>query len=104
LARNAALEQAALAHSLDQAQMGQMSHTGSDGSDAGIRISRTGLSFGTWGENVAAGYGSAGSVVEGWMNSPGHRANILNAAFTQIGVAVAYGADGTPYWTMVLAG
>ena len=84
--------------------MGQMTHTGSDGSDAGTRIGRAGYSAGTWGENVAAGYGSASSVVDGWMNSSGHRANILNGAFTQIGVAVAYSADGTAYWTMVLAG
>lgn len=83
--------------------MRQMTHTGSDGSDAGTRISRAGYAAGTWGENVAAGFGSADSVVEGWMNSSGHRANILNGAYTQIGVAVAYSADGTPYWTMVLA-
>jgi uncharacterized protein YkwD len=41
-------------------------------------------------------------VMKGWMNSAGHKANILGN-YTQIGVAVAYSADGTPYWTMDLA-
>jgi uncharacterized protein YkwD len=104
LAENSALASAALAHSIDQATMRTMTHTGSDGSNAGTRIARAGFSAGAWGENVAAGYGSAASVVAGWMGSPGHRDNILNGAFTQIGVAVAYSDDGTPYWTMVLAG
>lgn len=81
-----------------------MTHTGSNGSSAGDRIRANGGSFRTWGENVAAGFGSANGVVNGWMNSSGHRANILNPAFTQIGVAVSYAADGTPYWTMVLSG
>ena len=80
-----------------------MTHTGSDGSNAGDRIARAGFSAGTWGENVAAGYATAASVVDGWMNSSGHRANILDPSFTHIGVAVANAAEGTPYWTMVLA-
>jgi uncharacterized protein YkwD len=84
--------------------MQTMTHTGSDGSNAGTRIARAGFAAGAWGENVAAGYGSAASVVTGWMGSTGHRENILNGAFTQIGVGYALGSDGTPYWTMVLAG
>lgn len=81
-----------------------MSHTGSDGSNAGARLRANGGSFSTWAENVAAGYGSAAGVVDGWMNSSGHRANILNPSMTQIGVAAATAADGTTYWTMVLSG
>jgi uncharacterized protein YkwD len=98
-----ALNRAALAHSTDQAAMHTMSHTGSDGSNAGTRIARAGFAATTWGENVAAGYTSAGGVVGGWMGSSGHRANILNPAFTHIGVAFAQASDGTLYWTMVLA-
>jgi uncharacterized protein YkwD len=98
------LNTAAAVHSADQAARNQMTHTGSDGSNAGDRISAAGYQAGTWGENVAAGYTSASSVVAGWMGSSGHRANILNPAFTQIGVASATAADGTRYWTMVLAG
>jgi uncharacterized protein YkwD len=101
---NGALNSAAAAHSADQAARNQMTHTGSDGSDAGDRIRAAGYQPSTWGENVAAGYTSASSVVAGWMGSSGHRANILNPAFTEIGVASATAADGTRYWTMVLAG
>lgn len=95
---------AAAQHSADQAERNSTGHTGSDGSSAGDRVRANGGSFGTWGENVAAGYDSAYEVVEGWMNSPGHRRNILNPSFTRIGVAAATSADGTLYWTMVLTG
>lgn len=98
-----ALQAAALGHSRDQAQMNRMTHRGSDGSDAGTRIERAGYAPRTWGENVAAGYRTAVAVTDGWMASPGHRANILHDWFTLIGVAVAYSDDGVPYWTMVLA-
>jgi uncharacterized protein YkwD len=103
LTAHSAVEQAALIHSIDQARMNQMSHTGSDGSNGGTRLTRAGYTWSTWGENVAAGYGSASSVVAGWMGSSGHRANIVNPSFVHVGVAVAYAADGTPYWTMLLA-
>ena len=104
LSANGALNNAAAAHSADQAARNQMTHTGSNGSNAGDRIRAAGYSPGTWGENIAAGYSSSSSVVAGWMASSGHRANILNPAFTQIGVASATAANGTRYWTMVLAG
>jgi uncharacterized protein YkwD len=104
LSANAALNSAAAAHSADQAARNLMTHTGSNGSNAGDRIRAAGYQPSTWGENVAAGYSSASSVVAGWMGSSGHRANILNPAFTQIGVASATSANGTRYWTMVLAG
>jgi uncharacterized protein YkwD len=104
LSTSSALTNAAAQHSADQAGRNSMSHTGSNGSNAGDRISANGGSFSTWAENVAAGYGSASGVVDGWMNSSGHRQNILNPAMTHIGVAVADAADGTPYWTMVLTG
>lgn len=99
---NGALTAAAAAHSKDQAAHNTMTHTGSNGSTLGQRITAAGFGWRTIGENVAMGYGSADSVMNGWMNSPGHRANILKADFTSIGVAVAYAADGTPYWTMDL--
>jgi uncharacterized protein YkwD len=94
---------AAMAHSEDMAARGQMSHTGSDGSDAGTRLTRAGFTWQTWGENIAAGQRTAQEVVTAWMNSSGHRAIILGSAFTTIGVGVAIAPDGTRYWTMVLA-
>ncbi|MFC7528144.1 CAP domain-containing protein [Actinoplanes sp. GCM10030250] len=53
------------------------------------------------GENIAWGYRSANEVVDAWMESPGHRANILNCGAKSIGAGVAYAADGTPYYTQV---
>ena len=99
---NGLLANAAQAHSADQAAANTMSHIGTDGSNPGDRITRAGYRFSAWGENVAAGYGDAASVMNGWMNSSGHRANILNGNFTEIGIGLAYSANGTPYWTMVL--
>lgn len=55
------------------------------------------------GENVAMGYRTAAAMHEGWMNSPGHRANILNAAFTHIGIGWAVDANGRPYGTQLFA-
>ena len=60
-----------------------------------------GLSFRTAGENIAKGYTTPQAVVNGWMNSSGHRANILNASYTQIGVG--YVAQGN-YWTQMFIG
>ena len=102
LAVDGLLNNAAQGHSNDQAAADKMSHTGTDGSNPGDRIARAGYGFSAWGENVAAGYPDAASAMNGWMNSPGHRANILNGNFTQIGVGLASAADGTTYWTMTL--
>lgn len=64
-------------------------------------MKRFGVSYRTAGENIAMGYRTAKSVVDGWMNSPGHRANILNKSFTKIGVG--YVADGN-YCTQMFIG
>ena len=101
--KNADLMSAAQAHSRDQAAMRRLSHTGSDGSDPGQRISRTGYRWSTWAENIAAGQPSARDVMSAWMGSDLHRANILSRSMVHIGVGLAYARDGTPYWTMVLA-
>lgn len=58
-----------------------------------------GLKFSAAGENIAYGQRSPQEVVTAWMNSPGHRANILSTAYTQIGVGAAKKSDGTLYWT-----
>jgi uncharacterized protein YkwD len=100
---DAAVTRAAETHSADQAAMRRMSHTGSDGSNAGQRLTRVGYAWRAWGENVAAGQRSAPDVTDAWLGSPGHRANMLDPMFEHIGVAVAYDASGVPYWTMVLA-
>ena len=102
VAINGALSSAAARHSKDQAATHTMTHAGSDGSTMAQRCSAAGYGWRGLAENVAAGQGSADSVMSAWMGSAPHRANILNASYAHIGVAVAYAADGTPYWTMDL--
>lgn len=58
-----------------------------------------GISFTAAGENIAYGQPTAQSVMDAWMNSPGHRANILNSSYTQIGVGAVKNSNGTIYWT-----
>ncbi|MCP4398531.1 MAG: hypothetical protein GY801_14700 [bacterium] len=93
---------AARRHSDDMAQNNFMSHTGSDGSSPWDRLADAGYQYYTAGENVAAGYSSPNSVATGWMNSSGHRANILNPNFCEIGAGYAYGANSSygHYWTL----
>ena len=59
-----------------------------------------GISYRYAGENIAKGYRSAESVMNGWMNSSGHRANILNVNFGKIGVGYVE-TNGTTYWTQM---
>lgn len=101
LSFNGDLVASARAHSADMAAQDYFNHTALDGSSPGDRIAATGYDANSWGENIAAGYATPESVVEGWMNSPGHRANILNSNFCDIGVGYAYDGDSTygHYWT-----
>jgi uncharacterized protein YkwD len=59
-----------------------------------------GVSYTAAGENIASGQTSAQSVMDTWMNSPGHAANILNSNFTEIGVGYSYN-NGRPIWTQL---
>lgn len=88
---------AAQAHSNDMARNRFMGHRGSDGSSPFDRIRRYGYNFRAAGENVAAGHNSAQAVMSGWMNSSGHRKNILNPNFRDIGIG--YARSDRPYWT-----
>jgi len=99
------LNDAAQAHTERQAADGQIYHQDPrDGSSPGDRISRAGYEFSTWGENVAAGYPSAAAVMDGWMKSEGHCKNILNPAFTEMGVGyVTGGAVYNQFWSQVFA-
>lgn len=60
-----------------------------------------GISYRSAGENIAKGQTSPQAVMNAWMNSSGHRANILNANYTQIGVGLAKSKNGTYYWTQM---
>lgn len=79
------LGQAAQSYAEDLATQNFFSHTGKDGSTFGSRIGATGYRYSAAGENLAAGHTDALSVFQGWMNSEGHRANILNERFTEVG-------------------
>ncbi|WP_010236570.1 SafA/ExsA family spore coat assembly protein [Clostridium arbusti] len=60
-----------------------------------------GIKFSAAGENIAMGQRTPAEVVNAWMNSPGHRANILNPSYTQLGVGLAKDSKGTCYWTQM---
>ncbi len=109
LSLDARLSRAALTHSIDMLNASRMSHSGSDGSDPGQRISRAGYAWRSYRENVGAGYQDLRQAMAGWMSSPGHRDNILAPDVTQIGLGFAAGPGMMPgnvprlFWTMKLA-
>ncbi|MER7952214.1 CAP domain-containing protein [Streptomyces sp. NPDC096079] len=91
------LRAAAQGHADDMAARDYYEHHSPDGRDAGDRISGAGYAWSTWGENIHRGPRTPERAMEDWMNSPGHRANILNCAFRDIGVGVTLAANG-PWW------
>ena len=102
---NPALAKAARSHSKDMAGRNRLDHKGSGKLTVEKRVGRAGYTWRAVGENVAGGLQSSEAVVSGWLQSPGHCANILESAFTEIGAACAQSATsryGT-YWTLVLA-
>ena len=103
---DAALNSSAQATSQDMADHNFFSHTGSDGSEAGQRMARAGYGpLYAYGENIAAGQPSPEEVFAAWMNSEGHRSNILCPYFQNIGVGYAHrdGSTYVHYWTQHFA-
>ncbi|KAA0940539.1 CAP domain-containing protein [Streptomyces apricus] len=101
LADDPLLTRAAQAHSTDMVARAFYSHTSPDGSEPWHRAAAAGSSRRTIGENIACGQRSPAEVVRGWMDSPGHRANILKPAFTHLGVGFAGGGPAGTYWTQL---
>jgi hypothetical protein len=101
---SSALTSVALLHAQDMAQQRIMDHRGSDGSQPGERLTRSGYSWRTVGENVAAGQPNAIEVVESWLASPGHCTAIMEPRFREMGVAFAL-VSGNPaiYWAQTFA-
>lgn len=95
------LTEAAQAHSQDQANHRNLSHSGSDGSEVGDRAARAGYDSTFVGENVAHNYPTVQALFSGWMNSSGHRDNILSPNYRHMGLGVAYSESNEPYWTQV---
>ena len=92
---------AARVHSLDMGTANYFSHTNLQGHGPGWRLNQAGYSGGGWGENIGAGYPSPAAVVQGWLDSDGHCANMLNPGFSRLGVGYAsvQGSSYGAYWT-----
>ncbi|MBN6054304.1 CAP domain-containing protein [Nonomuraea sp. RK-328] len=98
------LRKAAFDHSADMAAQNYFSHTSKDGRTFMDRIRGAGFTGGTgWAENIAMGQPTPASVVQAWMNSSGHKANIMNCKYTLIGVGAAKNSKGQIYWTQDFA-
>jgi uncharacterized protein YkwD len=100
---NIKLDRAALNHSDDMARHGRMTHRGTDGTSVAERATRAGYQWAKVGENVAAGTPAVEDVIQGWLRSPEHCANVMNPDFTQMGIAYAVNVESEDgiYWTQV---
>lgn len=101
LAHDGRLAEAAQAYSADMAARAFYSHTSPEGLAPWDRAAASGAPHRGIGENIACGQRTPSEVVEGWMNSPGHRANILKPDFTHLGVGYAGGGPAGTYWTQL---
>jgi uncharacterized protein YkwD len=101
LVNDAAIARVATFRSADMVARNYFAHTDPDGHDPFWHLRDAGISYRAAGENIAMGYATPEAVVTGWMNSSGHRANILNASFGKLGVGLARNAKGQIYWTQL---
>ena len=102
LTLNNQLGQAAQNHTNDMVSKSYFSHTSPSGGTMASRVNATGYRYSAIGENIAAGNSTANATMIQWMNSPGHRANILNPKFRELGVGFAPSNDQYRYyWTQV---
>ena len=100
LVEDSALSEAAAVRAREIAR--SFSHTRPSGGSFSSALSESGVSYLRAGENIASGQKSASEVVNAWMNSPGHRANILNSSYSRIGSA-SVNVGGTLYWVQLFA-
>lgn len=87
--------------SKDMADNNYFGHQSPTYGSAGNMLSQFGIDWSAWGENIASGQRTPEAVVTAWMNSSGHRANILSSNFSRIGVGYVTNSNGTPYWTQI---
>ena len=104
LSFNTQLSNVATLKSQDKINKNYFSHTSPTYGSPFDMMKQFNISYKTAGENIAKGQKSPEEVVTAWMNSQGHRENILNANFTDIGVGVAKSSNGTLYWTQMFIG
>lgn len=96
------LARAALAHACDNARRQSYTHRGGDGSTLTLRLGRVKYPFRAAAENTGWGFRSAASALRWWMNSPPHRANLMNPALRDIGIGISRGGDEKLYWVLDL--
>lgn len=101
LKANWELSRVARYKSTDMRDKNYFSHTSPTYGSPFTMIKSFGLSYRSAGENIAAGQTTPAQVVQAWMNSEGHRANILNSGYTEIGVGYAEGGSKRYYWTQM---
>jgi len=100
---NETLEKAAARHAADMAANDYFSHTGRDGATPAQRVARAGYRYRMTGENIASGQVSPEAAIAGWIKSPGHCANLMNGAYTEMGVSFSVNAASTMgvYWVQL---
>ena len=102
LSINRSVEAAALVRAKETEK--SFSHTRPDGRNFSTAMTEKGVSYRTSGENIAWGQRTPEQVMNGWMNSSGHRANILSSKYTSIGVGFYRASSGKTYWTQLFIG
>ncbi len=108
---NASLTAAARLHAGNMAEKNFFSHNGKDGKSFASRIRNEGYRYAQAAENIAAGHPTPDRAVQAWLDSPGHRRNIMNCKFRDTGIAMVYQPDDKPlrgksaglryYWVQV---
>ena len=98
---NRQLGQAAMVHACDMQVRDFFDHRGSDGSNAQRRVRTAGYDDCIVAENIAWGYPRVEQIITGWLNSPGHRRNMLHPRIEEFGVGITQGPNG-PYWVLVV--
>lgn len=101
LKANWELSRVARLKSQDMANKGYFSHQSPTYGSPFNMMENFGIRFSSAGENIAYGQKTPAQVMTAWMNSPGHRANILSPSYTEIGVGLARNKNGVPYWTQM---
>jgi len=101
LTLDTAISNIARMKSKDMATNNYFAHQSPTYGSAGDMLTKYGIKWSAWGENIASGQRTPQEVVTAWMNSPGHKANIMSTNFSKIGVGYAVNSNGTPYWTQM---
>ena len=104
LTLNKELSNVANIKSRDMIEKGYFDHTSPTYGSPFDMMKKFNISYNTAGENIAMGQKTPSEVMNSWMNSSGHRANILNSTYTELGVGIQKDSNGTIYWTQMFIG